>query len=398
MRAPIVVAVIVPEDVAAPALGEPFRVVRAAPEEVVPDAAVRLLDRRAFASVDAMLSSGAGSIQPALYRVDARSLNATIAGLRACDDVLLSHDAPALIAHRLRAAVGRRARDRDELTGALTRPAYTLRLDRALVDASPDRPVQVALLDIDHFKAINDVYGHDRGDRILRELAARLGALPGPIHAIGRYGGEEFIVVAEVRDDDAARFAEGLCALVRDAPFADPLRIAVTVSVGAATTVRPISSAELCARADQALYAAKAHGRDRAITWTELEREALRSHGDLRLIAFENMTRVVSGRVAEIIARRGRRMLEELRSEADLDGLTGLFSRAYFDRRAPYECAEADHAGAPFTLALLDVDFFGAVNKDHGWPTGDRVLQEIARRVRSQVRSTDWVARYGGEE
>ena len=64
----------------------------------------------------------------------------------------------------------------------------------------------------------------------------------------------------------------------------------------------------------------------------------------------------------------------------------------------PFDFEEAIEKGVPLTVALIDVDYFGAVNKEHGWPTGDRVLSEVSERVRKSVRSSDWVARYGGEE
>lgn len=102
--------------------------------------------------------------------------------------------------------------------------------------------------------------------------------------------------------------------------------------------------------------------------------------------------------MAEIIAQRGRKLFGELKEQADMDARTGLFSRRYLDRRLPFELEVSTDEEAPLTVALLDVDHFGAVNKTHGWLTGDKVLREVAARIRASIRALDWAARYGGEE
>jgi len=112
----------------------------------------------------------------------------------------------------------------------------------------------------------------------------------------------------------------------------------------------------------------------------------------------ENRTRVIAERVAELIAQRGRKLFGELKEQADVDVLTGLFSRRYLDRRLPVELEVSTDRNMPFTVALLDIDHFGAVNKTHGFPTGDKVLNQVAARIRANTRSEDWAARYGGEE
>jgi diguanylate cyclase (GGDEF)-like protein len=90
-------------------------------------------------------------------------------------------------------------------------------------------------------------------------------------------------------------------------------------------------------------------------------------------------------------------LLEALQSQADRDALTGLFNRGYLDRRLARDQKEARRSGT-LSLALLDIDFFGPINKTHGWPTGDLALRQVANLVRQNVREGDWVARYGGEE
>jgi len=119
-----------------------------------------------------------------------------------------------------------------------------------------------------------------------------------------------------------------------------------------------------------------------------------RHHDDL----FAEVARVCAERMANDMADRLRGMFEALRADAELDALTGLFNRRRLDRCLPQELAESRRAGAALVLALIDVDHFGRINKEYGWPSGDRVLAEVARRLRDSIRSNDWVARYGGDE
>ncbi|RMH28863.1 MAG: diguanylate cyclase [Planctomycetota bacterium] len=89
------------------------------------------------------------------------------------------------------------------------------------------------------------------------------------------------------------------------------------------------------------------------------------------------------------------RMLEQ---RAQIDGLTGLWNRAYFDERLVEEIAHHQRHGRPFSLVLADLDHFKSLNDTHGHPAGDAVLQGFARLLESSVRAQDVACRYGGEE
>ena len=131
------------------------------------------------------------------------------------------------------------------------------------------RPVGVVLADIDHFKSINDTYGHFAGDAVLCEFARRLLACMRPYDDMGRYGGEEFLIVLPGCDETAAaNQAERMrLALCREPMAMSEGRAEVTASFGA-TAWRPGADANaetLIRIADQALYQAKNSGRNRAV-------------------------------------------------------------------------------------------------------------------------------------
>jgi diguanylate cyclase (GGDEF)-like protein len=123
------------------------------------------------------------------------------------------------------------------------------------------------MLDIDHFKQVNDQHGHARGDAVLRELAHRVQEQIREVDTFARYGGEEFVVVLpETTVEGATQLAERICVAVRREPFhaEGEESLTVTVSVGgAAFPAHGSSAATLMRAADRALYVAKNDGRDR---------------------------------------------------------------------------------------------------------------------------------------
>ncbi|MCW3482031.1 GGDEF domain-containing protein [Neisseriaceae bacterium JH1-16] len=96
--------------------------------------------------------------------------------------------------------------------------------------------------------------------------------------------------------------------------------------------------------------------------------------------------------------QRLRRSYEHAYEESIRDGLTGLFSRRYFDTALTREIASQQRHAQPFSLLMADIDFFKQYNDRHGHPAGDRCIRKIARCLSGQLREGDVVARYGGEE
>ncbi len=97
-------------------------------------------------------------------------------------------------------------------------------------------------------------------------------------------------------------------------------------------------------------------------------------------------------------ALRVAHLVKMLAQKAQVDGLTGLWNRAFFDRRWSEEVSRSSRYGHPLSIALLDVDHFKSVNDTFGHPAGDAVLVGLARLLRRELRTSDVVCRYGGEE
>jgi len=155
----------------------------------------------------------------------------------------------------------------DSLTGLLNRSAIIDTLTRELIRAEREAmPLAVVMADIDHFKQINDTHGHPVGDVVLRAAAQSLRATVRPYDSVGRYGGEEFLVVVPgCSVNCAAGQADRLRAAVMQQPVDTPgglIRSTMSFGVAVCTLERRINAVDLIRIADAALYRAKRAGRN----------------------------------------------------------------------------------------------------------------------------------------
>lgn len=212
------------------------------------------------------------------HRVDVEAMNAG-----ALDYLVKGEITPRMIERSLRYALKlgetldalHRLATRDELTSLLNRREF----DRILQEEREralrfGHPLAVVMIDIDHFKSVNDRFGHPVGDVVLREVARRLATQVRNVDRVARFGGEEFALILMQMDAAAALdVARRVCAAAGAEPVgaAEGVTLPVTLSAGVASLPADATTeATLVAAADKALYAAKQRGRNRAVAFTEV--------------------------------------------------------------------------------------------------------------------------------
>ncbi len=161
----------------------------------------------------------------------------------------------------------------DELTQVASRVKVLNYLDSNLIKAAQKQYCFcVAMIDLDFFKSVNDKYGHLVGDQILTDVAARMKAALRSGDILGRYGGEEFLLVLPRADINTARqITERICNSINARPFqVDDYVIPVTISIGVADGRLGDSDEDLLGRADHALYKAKNQGRNQVVVTDQL--------------------------------------------------------------------------------------------------------------------------------
>ncbi|TDR53280.1 diguanylate cyclase (GGDEF)-like protein [Halomonas ventosae] len=172
----------------------------------------------------------------------------------------------------------RRVAERDGLTGLDSRGHFMTRAEALLRRSRHEKaPFSLFMIDVDHFKAINDTWGHSQGDRVLAAIAETCKRSLRPKDVIGRFGGEEFIVaLPETHLKDAQMVAERLQSKVAELSVREENpdhRLTVTIGI-AGVLDEDVDLDDLIHQADQALYAGKHGGRNRVVTSQEVEGEA----------------------------------------------------------------------------------------------------------------------------
>jgi len=164
--------------------------------------------------------------------------------------------------------------NKDGLTGALNRRAFLEYADKQFkLSQRNDHPLTILMMDLDHFKRINDTYGHHAGDLVLIETVKLIEKCLRETDAFGRFGGEEFIaILPETPLGNTAEVMERILCAIREAQIVidDSTTISLTMSIGASERIQEDDAIEAAInRADQALYHAKATGRNRFMVYQE---------------------------------------------------------------------------------------------------------------------------------
>ncbi len=204
----------------------------------------------------------------------------------------------------------------DPLTGLLNRPQLFRRLESAYARATNDNPVAVLFVDVDHFKLVNDSLGHEAGDAVLIEVAARLRACTRPEDAVARLGGDEFVVVLEGTSPREASDVAHRAIRAISSPIAFGRReISLTASIGLSVSGPEAEGVDqLLRNADTALYEAKRAGRARVqpfnsdihrrvLRRVELESEIRRAlRDDEFALHYQPQVDLISGRIVGVEA------------------------------------------------------------------------------------------------
>lgn len=266
----------------------------------------------------------------------------------------------------------------DHLTGLHNREAFARRLRHA---RSLEVGGTVVLLDIDHFKMVNDRHGHPMGDEVLRGVARRLSESLPHDAVLARVGGDEFMVFLPGVDPTATQDVMRHCLDRVKEPLERADDIAPLTMSGGLAAFDGHGIDDLYKACDIAMYAAKWQGRDRVLAF------------DDRMQPMTQARRELASMVIELQQRN--RALEE---EVHLDALTELRNRRALDKVLDRVTGAPGSFGPDTAVAFIDIDHFGAYNHAYGDPAGDAALKAVARAISEATREGDLVYRKGGEE
>ena len=286
-------------------------------------------------------------------------------------------------------------------------------------------PLALALVDIDHFKLVNDAYGHLAGDKALRAVTDALRSQLRAYDLAGRFGGEEFaILLPHACEVDALHLAErcrahiaALSIPVGDDAESGPF-VKLTISAGVALLDGPSCElTDMLVAADAALYYAKKNGRNKThvATGAVSGRRAVGQASDVGpgsktvLLVRQSMhgLRLAQSRIDTKTRRVVRGFMFGWRhalsrparpARSRIDTKTGLLNASTWEQEAAAEIAHAVKRGSPLALALVDIDHFKLVNDAYGHLAGDKALRAVTDALRSQLRAYDLAGRFGGEE
>ena len=290
---------------------------------------------------------------------------------------------------------------RDALTGCLNRRSFSEQFEVLFATSREDgSELSCIMVDLDHFKLVNDNFGHAVGDEVIKMLAEILKKNTRKDDLVARYGGEEFcLVLPGMSVDVAVKLAERIRLRVKDEStkrYADGPR--VTASLGVASQLdNPADPGALNNLADEALYGAKQSGRNRVMSWAAMKGDEHLAEVDQALVSVEASAddptvMDLQHRITELedIATQ---FSSEIEYSKSYDGLTGLPNQMLFYDRIHQAIERGTRHDQLAAVLIIDIEMFSQVNANLGRSGGDELLKQVAYRLNSIVRKSDGVSR-----
>ena len=299
---------------------------------------------------------------------------------------------------------------RDPLTGCYNRRAFFDLFETAYDESIKTRkPLACIMLDIDHFKSVNDRFGHAIGDEVICLIANVLNHCEHKKAIVGRYGGEEFcIALPETEMDEATNVAEQLRKTIQSITKGFCAEdVTITSSFGVSCKSKAVNNcSQILDQADKALYVAKENGRNKVIKW--LKGDMVASFNETMVIDINDKRNQASdqdtddnGKVSLLQSKVDelQNQLRELGKADDLyettsvDAITKLPSQLIFMDRVKQSIAYSIRwSDKLMAVATINVDMFSRINDTMGESVGDDFIREVSRRLKSILRRTDTVA------
>ncbi len=263
----------------------------------------------------------------------------------------------------------------DALTALANRRAFDRELKRAY-RASIDRgtPTLVMMIDVDHFKNLNDTYGHQAGDEVLHGIGRVLRENIPEDHVVARYGGEEFAVIfSNATIDDVESIIEQARRGIGEEKYqCDGLELHVTASAGVAEFSPGETAAALIGRADEALYASKEMGRD-----------CTHFHDGTKIIPLDRRRQVTRATTVEKSAPPAYDV--------------GISSPEVFSSNLRRRLSDWRSGGTPLCVLFVQIDNLESVRQRHGDDNCDAMLRALTLTLKASMREIDHAARFEGE-
>lgn len=367
---------------------------------------VKVIDIRNFSSVDEMFESHHSIWPPRIFLVsDADEELQVLEKITSLDDVCLIKNIDVQLDRRIqlveiRASILSQLKNQNEdpLTGLKYRQVMEEDFKHLISGMKPHDLCSLILVDLDFFKAVNDKYGHNFGDTVLKQV----GHILKDAHIdsmVYRYGGEEFAILYRSNMEQSMAFADYLREVIAETGITfQGEKVFITASFGVATGNGTADLTMLLKEADRYLYQAKELGRNRVVGAIDFNSIVHTSNELPEVVDFENRMKVATQRLMKYMSIRYRSSVKQIQIDRDIDGLTGVYVRRYFDERFKREFQNAKKNNKKLSILFIDLDNFGSVNKTYGFANGDRVLKSSTGVFKKSIRLVDWIGRYGGEE